>query len=54
VPLGALAAGIPLEQLGAVDTILVLAGVMVAVGIAAAVSSSVRHAPHISELEPVA
>jgi MFS family permease len=53
VPLGALAAGFLLEQLGAVDTIRVLAGVMVAVGIAAAVSRSVRTAPHVSELQAV-
>jgi predicted MFS family arabinose efflux permease len=53
VPLGALTAGFLLERLGAVDTILVLAGIMVAVGIAAALSQSVRNAPHISELQPM-
>jgi Transmembrane secretion effector len=52
VPLGALTAGFLLESLGAVKTIVVLAGVMVAVGIAAASSRSVRNAPQISELQP--
>ncbi len=53
VPLGTLTAGFLLESFGAVKSIVVLAGVMVAVGIAAAASPSVRTAPRISELQPM-
>jgi predicted MFS family arabinose efflux permease len=52
-PLGALAGGLLLEQLGAADTIFVLAGVNLAVGILAALSHSVRTAPRITELQPM-
>jgi MFS family permease len=50
VPLGTITAGFLLEAVGAVRTIVLLAGVMLAVGIAAAASRSVRRAPRIEEL----
>jgi MFS family permease len=49
-PLGTITAGFLLQSLGGVDTIVALAGVMVAVGVAAAASRSVRTAPRIDEL----
>ena len=51
VPLGTLTAGFLLEGIGTVQTIVVLAVVMTAVGIAAAASPSVRRAPRVSELQ---
>jgi len=53
VPLGTLTAGFLLEGIGTVKTIVVLAAVMAAVGIAAAAAPSVRKAPRISELQAV-
>jgi len=53
VPLGTLTAGFLLEAVGTVKTIVVLAVVMAAVGIAAAAAPSVRRAPRISELQAV-
>jgi predicted MFS family arabinose efflux permease len=50
VPLGQLAAGFLLESFGAVTSILVVAGVNLAVAAAAAASRSVRNAPQIEEL----
>jgi MFS family permease len=50
VPLGTITAGFLLEAFGAIETIVVLAGVMLAVGVAAAASRSVRTAPRIEEL----
>ncbi len=56
IPLGQLAAGFLLQSLGAVKAIVVLGGVMVAVGVAATASRSIRTAPRPDELlalEPV-
>ena len=50
IPLGQITAGFLLQSLGAAQAILVLAGVMVAVGVAASASRSVRAAPPIDEL----
>ena len=44
IPLGPLSAGVLLEHLGARETILLLAGLMVAVGIAATISRTIRTA----------
>ena len=57
IPLGQLTAGFLLQNLGARETILALAAAMVAVGLAATASPSVRSAPRVEELlagEPVA
>jgi hypothetical protein len=50
IPLGQLAAGFLLENLGAVKTIFVLAVVNVALAGSAAASSSIRNAPRVEEL----
>jgi predicted MFS family arabinose efflux permease len=50
IPLGQLTAGFLLQGLGAVKAIVVLAGVMVAVGVAATASQSIRTAPGLDEL----
>jgi MFS family permease len=50
IPLGQLTAGFLLESLGAVKAIVALAGVMVAVGVAATASRSIRTAPGLDEL----
>ena len=51
IPLGQLTAGFLLQSIGARDTILALASAMVAVGLAATGSPSVRKAPRLSELQ---
>ena len=56
IPLGQLTAGFLLDRLGAKETILVLAFAMVAVGLGATTSPSIRNAPRVDELlaaEPV-
>ena len=56
IPLGQLTAGFLLQSLGAVKAIVALGGVMVAVGVAATASRSIRTAPRLDELlalEPV-
>jgi predicted membrane protein len=50
IPLGQLTAGLLLQSIGARDTILLLAGLMGAVGIAATASRTVRNAPKVEEL----
>jgi len=50
IPLGQLTAGFLLQSLGAVKAIVVLAGVMVAVGIGATASRAIRAAPPLEEL----
>jgi hypothetical protein len=56
IPLGQLTAGFLLQSLGSVKAIVVLAGVMVAVGVCATASRTIRTTPRIEELvalEPV-
>ena len=50
IPLGAISAGFLLEGLGAVTTMLVLAGVNVAVALGATVTRTVRNVPPVEEL----
>jgi MFS family permease len=50
IPLGQLTAGVLLQSLGARDTILLLAFLMGAVGVAATASRTVRDAPRVEEL----
>ena len=50
IPLGQITAGFLLDQLGSRETILILAVAMVAVGLAATASPSVRNAPRVDEL----
>jgi MFS family permease len=50
VPLGQLTAGLLLQSIGARETILLLAGLMAAVGIAATLSRTIRTAPRVEEL----
>jgi MFS family permease len=50
IPLGQLTAGVLLQGIGAQETILLLAGLMGAVGLAATVSRTVRTAPRVEEL----
>ena len=56
IPLGQLTAGFLLQSFGAVKAIVVLAGVMVAVGVCATASRTIRTTPRLDELlalEPV-
>jgi len=56
IPLGQLTAGILLSRIGAKETILALAAAMLAVGLGATISPSIRNAPRVEELlgtEPV-
>ena len=50
IPLGQLTGGLLLERLGGVDTMLVIAALAGAVGLAASVSRSIRTAPRAEEL----
>jgi predicted MFS family arabinose efflux permease len=52
VPLGSLLVGILLQELGTTPTTLVLFALMVAVSAAASLSSAVRQAPRLEELDP--
>jgi MFS family permease len=54
IPLGQLTAGLLLGRLGSKETILWLAAAMAVVAAAATASPSVRNAPRLEELEPVA
>lgn len=50
IPLGSISAGFLLEGIGAVETMLVLAGVMLTVAIGATLTRSVREVPPIAAL----
>ena len=50
IPLGSISAGFLLEAIGAVETMLVMAGVMLAVAIGASLTRTVRDVPPIAEL----
>jgi hypothetical protein len=50
IPLGQLTAGLLLESIGARETILALAALMAAVGVAATASRTVRNAPRVEDL----
>jgi MFS family permease len=52
IPLGAISAGFLLEGFGAVTTMLVLAGVNIAVALGATVTRTVRRVPPVDELRP--
>jgi MFS family permease len=54
IPLGQLTAGLLLGRLGSKETIVWLAVAMAAVAAAATISPSIRHAPRVEELEPLA
>jgi MFS family permease len=54
IPLGAISAGFLLEGLGAVTTMLVLAGVNVAVALGASLARTVRNVPSVDELATLA
>src|SRR5262249_40048307 len=49
IPLGQLTAGLVLERIGAVDTILLVAAASAAVGLAASLSRAIRSAPRARE-----
>jgi hypothetical protein len=51
IPLGAISAGFLLEGLGAVNTMLVLAGVNLAVALGATLARTVRNVPPVEELQ---
>ena len=53
IPLGAIAAGVMLETLGAVESMLVIAGVNLAVAVGAIAARTVRTVPPVEELRPV-
>ena len=53
IPLGAIAAGVMLEMLGAVESMLVLAGINLAVAVGAIAAKTVRNVPPVEELQPV-
>ena len=53
IPLGAIAAGVLLEELGAVSSMLVLGGVSLAVALGATLTRTVRNVPPVEELAPV-
>jgi MFS family permease len=50
IPLGQLTAGLLLESIGTLSSILVIAAMMAAVGLAATLSRTVRRAPRVEEL----
>jgi hypothetical protein len=52
IPLGFITAGVLLDAIGAIETMLVLAGVQVAVAIGATATRIVREAPPVAELRP--
>ena len=51
IPLGQLGAGLLLESIGTVETILMIAGLMAAVGLSATASPAVRNAPRVEEIQ---
>ena len=53
IPLGAIAAGVMLETLGAVESMLVIAGVNLAVAVGAIAARTVRTVPPVEELRPL-
>jgi predicted MFS family arabinose efflux permease len=53
IPLGAIAAGVLLEELGAVSSMLVLGGVSLAVALGATLTRTVRNVPPVDELVAV-